>query len=58
MPLDLQAISSAAAILGRKGGKSKSKAKSAAARRNGRKGGRPRKIPAALGVEVEAILRK
>lgn len=36
-------ISSAASILGRKGGASKSEAKSTAARVNGKKGGRPRK---------------
>ena len=38
-------ISSAAAILGRKGGTVRTQAKSAAARRNGKKGGRPRKPP-------------
>lgn len=35
--------SQAAAILGRKGGKARTKAKIKAARANGRKGGRPRK---------------
>lgn len=36
-------ISSAAALLGRKGGSSKSESKRAAVRENGRKGGRPRR---------------
>jgi hypothetical protein len=36
-------LSDAAAVLGRKGGKSKSPAKLAAVRRNGKLGGRPRK---------------
>ncbi len=35
----------AAALLGRKGGQSKSRRKRAAARANGAKGGRPKKIP-------------
>lgn len=35
-------IESAAAALGRLGGRKKSKAKAAAARRNGKKGGRPK----------------
>lgn len=38
-------INSAAALLGRKGGKAKSEAKTAAVRANGKKGGRPRKTP-------------
>ena len=37
--------SNAAALLGRKGGKSKSEAKAAAARENGRKGGWPKGKP-------------
>lgn len=37
---------SAAATLGRKGGKVKSAAKADAARANGAKGGRPKKVPA------------
>lgn len=39
-------IPAAAAVLGRKGGKTKTEAKAAAARTNGAKGGRPRKTPA------------
>jgi len=39
-------ISGAAAILGRKGGRSRSKAKVEASRENGELGGRPRKYPA------------
>lgn len=35
-------LSKAAAALGRKGGKSRSKAKKEASRENGKKGGRPR----------------
>jgi len=42
-PSKMSDISSAAAALGRKGGKSKSEAKLAAIRENGKKGGRPRK---------------
>ena len=38
-----KAESEAAAILGRKGGQSKSPKKQAASRENGKKGGRPRK---------------
>lgn len=37
------AISAAAAVLGRKGGRAKSARKTAAVRENGRKGGRPKK---------------
>lgn len=37
---------SAAATLGRRGGKAKSEAKAQAARANGKKGGRPRKAEA------------
>ena len=37
----MEKISEAAAILGKKGGKSKSAAKVAAVRENGKKGGRP-----------------
>jgi len=40
-------LSQAAAVLGSKGGKAKTKAKVKAARANGRKGGRPRKRKAA-----------
>lgn len=36
-------MNEAASLMGRKGGKSKSKAKQEAARLNGKKGGRPRK---------------
>lgn len=36
-------VTNAAALLGSKGGRVKSKAKAAAARENGKKGGRPRK---------------
>jgi len=39
-------IAAAGAVMGRKGGATKSDAKSAAARENGRKGGRPRKYHA------------
>jgi hypothetical protein len=39
----LEALSSPAALLGRKGGSVKSKAKTASSRENGKKGGRPRK---------------
>jgi hypothetical protein len=38
-----EAISSAAAMLGKRGGSVKSEAKAAAARANGKRGGRPRK---------------
>jgi len=37
-------IKTAAAVMGRKGGKVKSEAKTKAARENGQKGGRPRKM--------------
>lgn len=37
------AVSAAAAVLGRKGGRAKSARKTAAVRENGRKGGRPKK---------------
>ncbi len=40
---DLVGITSAAALLGRKGGAAKSPAKAAAVRENGKRGGRPRK---------------
>lgn len=40
---DAQAISTAAATLGRKGGSVVSEAKTAAARANGKRGGRPKK---------------
>lgn len=39
-----EAVSAAAAALGRKGGSVKSDAKTASSRTNGKKGGRPRKI--------------
>ena len=42
---DLVGMTSAAALLGRKGGAAKSKAKAAAVRENGKRGGRPRKTP-------------
>lgn len=37
-------LNRAAAILGAKGGRAKSKKKTAAVRENGKKGGRPRKL--------------
>jgi hypothetical protein len=40
---DLVGITSAAAVLGRKGGSAKSDVKAAAVRENGKRGGRPRK---------------
>ena len=40
----LQAIKSAASIIGKLGGMSRSDAKSNASRENGKKGGRPKKI--------------
>jgi len=42
---DLIGITSAATLLGRKGGSAKSEAKAAAVRENGKHGGRPRKSP-------------
>jgi hypothetical protein len=42
---DLVGITSAAAVLGRKGGSVKSDAKTAAVQANGKHGGRPRKAP-------------
>jgi Protein of unknown function (DUF2442) len=42
---DLLGITSAATLLGRKGGSAKSEAKAAAVRENGKRGGRPRKTP-------------
>jgi hypothetical protein len=41
---DIDDISSAASLLGRKGGQAKSERKTAAARANGKKGGRPKKL--------------
>lgn len=46
----------AAAILGRKGGKSTSEAKAAAARENGKRGGRPRKAKPLLTAREQAAL--
>jgi hypothetical protein len=40
---EISPIKSAAAVMGRKGGKSRSERKQAAARENGKKGGRPKK---------------
>jgi hypothetical protein len=45
---DMVDLTSAAAILGRKGGSSKSAAKAQAVRENGKLGGRPRKVPTSL----------
>jgi hypothetical protein len=45
---DLVGMTSAATLLGRKGGSAKSEAKSAAVRENGKQGGRPRKAPQPL----------
>jgi hypothetical protein len=42
---DLVGMTSAATLLGRKGGSAKSEAKAAAVRENGKQGGRPRKTP-------------
>jgi hypothetical protein len=42
---DLVGMTSAAALLGRKGGAVKSPAKASAVRENGKRGGRPRKTP-------------
>jgi hypothetical protein len=42
---DLVGMTSAAKLLGRKGGSAKSEAKAAAVRENGKHGGRPRKTP-------------
>ena len=42
---DLVGLTSAATLLGRKGGSAKSEAKAAAVRENGKQGGRPRKAP-------------
>lgn len=42
---DLVGITSAATLLGRKGGSATSEAKAAAVRENGKRGGRPRKTP-------------
>jgi hypothetical protein len=42
---DLVGMTSAATLLGRKGGSAKSEAKTAAVRENGKHGGRPRKTP-------------
>ena len=42
---DLVGMTSAATLLGRKGGSAKSQAKAAAVRENGKRGGRPRKTP-------------
>ncbi len=42
---DLVGMTSAATLLGRKGGSATSEAKSAAVRENGKRGGRPRKTP-------------
>jgi hypothetical protein len=42
---DLVGMTSAAKLLGRKGGSAKSEAKAAAVRENGKRGGRPRKSP-------------
>lgn len=44
----MKKLSTAAAILGAKGGSSTSKAKRAAARENGKRGGRPRRIYALI----------
>ena len=42
---DLVGMTSAATLLGRKGGSAKSEAKASAVRENGKRGGRPRKTP-------------
>ena len=45
---DLVGVTSAAALLGRKGGSATSKVKAAAVRENGKLGGRPRKAPGSM----------
>jgi hypothetical protein len=54
VPVGFDDVSSAASLLGRKGGQAKSERKTAAVRENGKKGGRPKKE----GTTMEELIRR